>query len=430
VAEDAYQEIKAAIQRANTLVGEAELESHVKSVMLSVIPSILIGIDEYECVTEWNPAAQRAFGIAAGDVIGKPFAESGILWDWSRVLVCLQEHKVSATSKALEDMRFVRADGIERVLGITLTPVLDGMGRWAGCLLLAADITERRMLESQLAHAQKMESIGQLAAGIAHEINTPIQYIGDNTRFLLASFAELQKLLVSYSSLLEVSRSANVSPELIDCIEASIESADLDYMMQEIPRAISQSLEGIERVAHIVQAMKEFSHPGMAEKTAIDINRAIGSTIAVARNEWKYVAKMVTNFDPLLPMVPCLPGDFNQVILNMIVNAAHAIESVVGKEAASQGTITVSTRRDGEWAEIKIQDTGAGIPAAIRNKVFDPFFTTKEVGKGTGQGLAIAHSIIVKKHAGAILLESEEGVGTTFIIRLPLATPVHGATAA
>jgi len=166
--------------------------------------------------------------------------------------------------------------------------------------------------------------------------------------------------------------------------------------------------------------MKEFSHPSGDQKQMPDLNRAIESTTTVARNEWKYVAELVTDLDPELPLVPCLVGDFNQVILNMIINAAHAIADVVGKDSGEKGTITVATRRDGDWAEIRISDTGIGIPEEIRSKIFDPFFTTKDVGQGTGQGLAIAHATVVKKHGGEFNVESEPGRGTTFVIRLPI----------
>jgi signal transduction histidine kinase len=190
--------------------------------------------------------------------------------------------------------------------------------------------------------------------------------------------------------------------------------------MAEIPKAIQQSLEGVERVATIVRAMKEFSHPGTGQKSAVDLNHAIESTITVARNEWKYVAEVVTHFEPTLPQVPCLAGEFNQVVLNLIINATHAIADVVGDGAKGKGLITITTRQDKSWAEIRIQDTGAGIPEKIRNRIFEPFFTTKGVGKGTGQGLAISRSVIVDKHGGTIAFESQVGKGTTFIIRLPI----------
>jgi signal transduction histidine kinase len=168
--------------------------------------------------------------------------------------------------------------------------------------------------------------------------------------------------------------------------------------------------------------MKDFSHPGPQAMTPVDLNRAIESTITVASNEWKYVAEVETELDPELPPVPCLPGELNQVVLNLIVNGAHAIADVVGDGSAGKGVIKVSTRCDGEFAEIRIADTGTGIPVEARNKIFDPFFTTKEVGKGTGQGLSIAHDVVVHRHKGRISFDTELGRGTTFVIRLPLST--------
>ena len=200
----------------------------------------------------------------------------------------------------------------------------------------------------------------------------------------------------------------------------AVKGVDTGYLMEEIPKAIDQTLEGITRVSTIVSAMKEFSHPDTKEKIPLDLNHAINSTITVARNEWKYVADLETEFDPSLPLISCLPGEFNQVILNLIVNASHAISDVVKKGGPEMGKIKVQTRNCPEWAEILIQDTGTGIPEKARSRIFDPFFTTKAIGKGTGQGLAIARSVIVDKHGGSIHFETEEGKGTTFIIRLPL----------
>jgi signal transduction histidine kinase len=288
----------------------------------------------------------------------------------------------------------------------------------AGFLLIGVDITQRKVMETHLAQAQKLESIGQLAAGIAHEINTPTQYIGDNTRFLQDVFRDLDGLLERYATLLQATKAGMVTEALIQDIETAETTIDVAYLREEIPQAIQQSLEGVERVATIVRAMKDFSHPGGEEKTAIDLNKAIESTITVARNEWKYVADMVTDLDPTLPLVPCFPGPLNQVVLNIIVNAAHAI--VGGRRGPDKGTITLTTRQDGDWAEIRIADTGCGIPESIRDRIFDPFFTTKDVGKGTGQGLAIAHDVVVRKHAGTLTFETVEGCGTSFIIRLPL----------
>ena len=279
------------------------------------------------------------------------------------------------------------------------------------------DITERRLLRAQLLHAQKMESVGQLAAGIAHEINTPTQFIGDNLRFMQDAFGNLKILLLEYDDLLTAAKDDAVSDAMVQQVMATVARADTIYLLEEIPQAIDQAMEGVTRIASLVGAMKEFSHPGAKEKIPVDLNHAIESTIVVARNEWKYVADLETDFDQTLPCISCLAAEINQAILNLIVNAAHAIDDVV-KKGGPKGKITVQTRNCKDWAEIRIHDTGTGIPKDIRERVFDPFFTTKEVGKGTGQGLSIVHSV-VDKHKGTIHFETEEDKGTTFVIRLP-----------
>ncbi|MGO9863102.1 MAG: PAS domain S-box protein [Terriglobales bacterium] len=292
------------------------------------------------------------------------------------------------------------------------------------------DITESKLMRSQLFQAQKLESVGQLAAGIAHEINTPTQYIGDNVRFLKDAFRDLTSLVANYERLLAAAKGNTLSSETVQEIAGAVARADAGYLLEEIPKAIEQTLEGIDRVSKLVGAMKEFSHPDTKEKTLVDLNHSIQCTITVARNEWKYVADMETDFDPSLPPISCQPGEFNQVILNLIVNAAHAIADVVGKGGPAKGKIKVQTRDCPGWAEIRIQDTGTGIPEKARARIFDPFFTTKEIGKGTGQGLAIAHSVVVDKHDGSIHFETEDGKGTTFIIRLPKAAKAVAAGAA
>jgi signal transduction histidine kinase len=214
---------------------------------------------------------------------------------------------------------------------------------------------------------------------------------------------------------------------LTAAVERSAKAIDIEYLNQEIPLAVRQSLDGVGRVTKIVQAMKEFSHPGQTEKVATDLNHAIETAITVARGEWKYVAEVGTEFAPDLPLVVCLPAEFNQVILNLIVNAAHAIAEAAQKSEGTKGMIQISTRSDGPWVEIKISDTGPGIPEAIRHRIFDPFFTTKGVGKGTGQGLALAWATVVDKHGGQLRCDSTVGQGTTFTLRLPIRPPALAA---
>jgi signal transduction histidine kinase len=287
---------------------------------------------------------------------------------------------------------------------------------------LCRDITERRTLTDELGQARKLEAIGRLAAGIAHEINTPTQFVGDNTRFLQQAFVDLCAIVQQFKTIVEAADCPLPEDRRARAIEA-LHKADVDYLVEEVPKAIEQSLEGLSRVGRIVGAMKEFSHPSTQTKQLVDLNRAIETTITVSRNEWKYVADVVTDFDANLPPVPCLPGDFNQAILNILINATHAIADAVGKDGGRKGTITITTRADGDWAEVRISDTGTGIPENIRQNIFEPFFTTKEVGRGTGQGLSIARSVVVEKHGGTLTFETEVGKGTTFIIRLPLTEP-------
>ncbi|HQU85460.1 MAG TPA: PAS domain S-box protein [Pyrinomonadaceae bacterium] len=288
-------------------------------------------------------------------------------------------------------------------------------------LSIGIDVTERKLMESQLSQAQKLESIGQLAAGIAHEINTPTQYVGDNTRFVKDSFNDIFGAFDEYKTLIESVKNNAVSPEFLRQTEEKLKKYDIEFLREELPQAVQQSLDGVERISKIVRSMRDFAHPGAKEMQNADLNRAIESTITVARNEWKYVADLETDLDNSLPLVPCLIGELNQVFLNMIINATHAIADATANGTKGRGKITVSTSfADKNCAEVRISDSGTGIPADVRTKIFDPFFTTKEVGKGTGQGLAISHTVVVEKHHGSISFETEMGKGTTFIIKLPL----------
>ncbi len=275
-------------------------------------------------------------------------------------------------------------------------------------------------LQTQLLGAQKLESIGRLAAGIAHEINTPIQYVGDNVNFLMEAFDDILGALRKYEELYRHCERERPPQQLLDEVQQVAEAADLEFLAKEVPQAIDQARDGVGRISGIVLAMKSFSHPGSEEKTAVDLNECLTSTFTVCRNEWKYVAELESDLCPDLPPLLCYPGELNQVFLNIIVNAAQAIAEVVGDGSGGKGKISVKNRRDGDWIDITISDTGGGIPESIRHRIFDPFFTTKEPGEGTGQGLAIAHSVVVGKHAGELKVTGKPGEGTTFVIRLPL----------
>ncbi len=373
-------------------------------------------------ILQWNCQAEQLFGWTHEEAVGKLLSDTIFPVDETR-----------RGTRGLQDLLEIDPVG-ERIETVAHTrsgkplPVEVSISRMQtdGSFVLNAfihDISSRRVMQTKLNHASKMESVGQLSAGIAHEINTPTQYVGDNTRFLRDSFVDILEVLDSYQELTGALESNADVPAALAKVQAVVEEKELDYLRTEIRRAIEESLQGVERVAAIVRAMKEFSHPGTHEKTFSDINKGIRNTITVATNEWKYVATVETDFDSSLPLVSCLPGDLNQVILNLIVNAAQAIADVIGKSPAEKGKICITTRQCEDSVEIRVRDSGPGIPEHIRHRIFEPFFTTKDVGVGSGQGLAIARSVVVDKHGGTLEVETEGGMGATFIIRLPIGNP-------
>lgn len=314
-------------------------------------------------------------------------------------------------------------DGRVIHMSTTRLPLYDAGGEMVGTFGLSHDITakkraesERRELELQLQLSHKLEAIGMLAAGIAHEINTPTQFITDNTRYLREAFGALTATLDRYRAL--VAGNAELSAAARD-IE---ERAELSYHLEEVPKTLDQTLEGLGRVARIVGSLKEFSHPHTLERKPADLNKAIETTISVARHEWKYVADVVTEFDETLPPVPCILDEFNQVVLNLVVNACHAIAEMLkaAGKTKGKGVITIRTRHDANAAWMEVSDTGTGIPEEIRGRIFELFFTTKRAGLGTGQGLALVRTIVVQHHGGSVDFTSEVGKGTTFRVQLPL----------
>ncbi len=319
------------------------------------------------------------------------------------------------------EYRIVRPDGQIRRIRNRAYPIFENgaLARYGG---ITRDVTQENRLQQELRLAQKLEAIGQLAAGVAHEINTPAQYVSDNVTFLSEALATLLPLLKSVAGLPKTGH--EVMPAQIDGLRALAEATDLDYLLIELPTALEQTATGVGQIKKIVKAMKEFSHPADDVK-AIDLNQVVETTLTVAKNEWKYVADVTLDLAPDLPAVACNPSEINQVLLNLIVNAAHAISDMAGGDTKNKGEIKISTRADGADVVITVADTGCGIPDAIRDKIYDPFFTTKAVGKGTGQGLAIAHRIIRERHRGTIECESTVGKGTRFVIRLPVTGPAE-----
>jgi two-component system, NtrC family, sensor kinase len=407
--EHAKDELLAKLQAAHE---ETEL-------FLRSIPSILIGTDPHGRITRWNLTATNTFGVEGRSAEGRMIEDCGIRWLRPAMKAEIANWLATEVSYRSDSLAY-EMEGKTRFVGLHVLRVPAKGDKHTGFIITGADITDRRVLEEQLRQSQKLEAIGQLAAGIAHEINTPTQYVGDNVRFLKDSWEPVAEFLRFCETVRSECAVGPVSREHLEQFCLLHQKCDLEYLLKEIPSALDQSLEGVQRVAKIVKGFKEFSHPGSEEKRAVNLNQAIETTISVARHEWKYCAEMVTAFDNALPLVPCLAGEFNQVMLNLIVNSAHAIGDPVEQGGKGKGTITISTRREDGWARIAVGDTGGGIPVEIQPRVFEPFFTTKDVGKGTGQGLALAHSVIVNRHQGQIWFESEAGHGTTFFVRLPL----------
>jgi signal transduction histidine kinase/CheY-like chemotaxis protein len=314
------------------------------------------------------------------------------------------------------ECRLIRRDDKSLPLGLQLLAHPSEKGDLTWLSIIGSDLT----MAMQLRQAQKMEAVGRLAAGVAHEINTPTQFVSNNTQFVKNSFQSIAKVLEAHRTVLKAAKSGAVTSELISEVERTESENDLSFLIDQIPLALDETLEGIGRVTKIIRAMKEFSHPGAAGKTPANINKAIETSVEVARNEWRYVADLTLNLDPDLPLVPCLVGEFNQTILNLVVNAAHAIGQVVKNQPDIKGAINIQTRRTDDEVEVRIADTGSGIPASARSRIFEPFFTTKPIGEGTGQGLAFVYSTVVKKHGGRVSFETESGKGTTFTLNLPL----------
>jgi PAS domain S-box-containing protein len=312
-----------------------------------------------------------------------------------------------------------RFDGVTVMVHTVKSPVFDLDGKVIKTVGVSRDITDRKRLETELRQAQKLESIGRMASGVAHEINTPIQFVGDQAAFIDSTVGELLALCETYRAVIASARANDDRLTAEDYARVTLqeEATELEYAAENLPKAFTSIKDGVSRVAKLVRAMKQFGHPDPIELRPADINEALQSTLTIAANEIKYIATVETDFG-VLPPVWCQIGELNQVFLNLLINAAHAVSDVV-KVTGGCGTIKVTSRHEGPNVVVSISDTGGGIPAEIRDKIFEPFFTTKEVGRGTGQGLAIARVVVVEKHGGTLAFDSEPGVGTTFRITLP-----------
>ncbi|GIF22374.1 PAS domain S-box-containing protein [Actinoplanes tereljensis] len=404
---NAEQAQQAAKNRAEALADELSVEKAVLTGVISSIPHLIYWKDAEGRYVGHNAAFLATRGLPAGsDLTGRTENEIGAADDLARLLSQL-EARVLDTGEPIVD-HHATVTGPDRTVRTVLMSALPqpvGDGR-VGVIGIGADVTRISALERQLNQTNRLEAIGQLAAGIAHEINTPIQFISDNTRFVEQSFTQL----------------LNAVTQVREPIVAVDPDLDLDFLVTEVPTAMTESLEGLARVAQIVRAMKDFSHPGHG-RGDVDLNRAVESTSQVARNEWKYHAELTLDLGADVGLVPCYEGELKQVILNLIVNSAHAVEAAASQRGGGLGHITVRTARAPDEIRIVVADDGIGMDDATQQRIYDPFFTTKEVGKGTGQGLSMAYATIVQKHGGTIHVRSSPGAGAEFTITIPTHVP-------
>ncbi len=386
----------------------------------------LVVLNQEGEVTYVNPESEWMLERSADQILGQKFVDliyKGRNGDFDPSQSVINRTLEDGEIRKETDDLMIDRSGVEFPVALSVAPLL-GNDKLRGAVVTFHDISARKQaeerrsyLERELNQMHKMEAVGQLAGGIAHEINTPIQYVGDNLRFLQDACNDIATLLNAYRELMVQAESVEKLKPQVDAVRETMEEIDLEFLREETLTALQQSIAGTEQVAHIVKAMKEFAHPGQKQMAVADLNQIVTSTATVSRNEWKYTADVEFDLAPDLPQVLCMAPEISQVVLNLIVNAAHAIQ---GTGRDEKGVIKISTRSNGRYAEIRVADNGTGIPKAAQSSVFNPFFTTKDVGKGTGQGLAICQDVVVSKHHGEIFFETEEGAGTTFVIRLPL----------
>lgn len=382
---------------------------HLNTV-LNTAASGIISIDRFGIIMNVNREAEQMFGYAPQEIVGhniKHLMPEAIASQHDAYLQRYAETHEAHVIGLRREVTCLRKNGEEfpALLRVNIMSI-NGEHCFTGVI---DDISETRALETQLTQAQKLEAIGQLASGVAHEINTPIQFIGDNLSALQANLTDI----VDFNNQLY----QKASNEFRHTIDELSKRYDMEFILDDSPKAVTQALEGVERVSRIVSAMKSFSHvESGSSKQSADLHQCLLNALTLSRNTYKYIAAIETDFSEQISHVDCYPNELSQVFLNLIVNAAHAIEDKQG----GKGLIKITTRPIEGMTEILIQDNGKGIAPSIQDKVFNLFFTTKEVGRGTGQGLSLAHNIVVEKHKGRLFFETTPEVGTTFHVQLPL----------
>jgi PAS domain S-box-containing protein len=378
---------------------------------------VVFQVDDRGRLVSVTPTWSQLTGYGVVRSVGQAFRDFVHPDDRTEVDQRLADMYAEGASPTFE-CRLLRLMGDDVPVEVIARPLVDEAGRHLGLVGVIADITERKARAVEAQHAQKLEALGRLSAGLAHEINTPMQFVGDNTRFLADSYEAMLKLILVYREVIEKLGDEAPHGGWRGMIAAAEQEADVDFLAQEVPPAVRESLDGVDRVATLVRAMKTFSNPEADDVLKpSDLNEALQAVVTVGLSQLKFVADLVCDFGYVPPVTSNI-ADLNQVFLNMIMNAADSIE-----DKGVRGRITISSRSEGEYAVVAIADDGTGIPAQIRQRIFEPFFTTKGVGRGTGQGLALARAVILERHGGTIGVASEVGVGTTFTITLPINGP-------
>ncbi|KHK04004.1 two-component system sensor histidine kinase NtrB [Desulfovibrio sp. TomC] len=401
-------------------------EREFSALLMNTLPGGVVRLNRAGAIVFCNPRAAAVLELQNRNLGSPAYDDPGFgTRDVDGGPLAAGEHpfaRVLATGRPVYDMvlSLARPVGGRRFVSMSAAPLFAPDGAVDEVVLSLVDVTGQKSMERQLAHALKMESLGQLAAGIAHEINTPVQYVGGNLEFLGNTFGRLLELLDKLAaSALAGQGEPQGNQRLAEELAELLGDEELRFLLEETPAAIQESKEGLDRVAAIVLSMKRFAHPGNAAALPVDVAQAVADTLAVSRSAWKFAADVSVEIDADVPPVLFVPGDFNQILLNIVVNAAQAVEEKFAP-TGRKGHIAIRAAQSAGGVELVIADDGPGIPAAIRQRIFDPFFTTKPVGKGTGQGLAIVHSLVERHKAGLEVL-SKPGEGTSFVLRLPVA---------
>ncbi len=392
--------------------------------MLNWVNGAVINVDRDGKVIQANNAALQALGWSLEEFTGLHMHEtihhsqedgSEYPWEFCPMFAAIED----GSSHHVDGEVFWQKNGSSFSADYIVCPTRNEMNEITGAVMIFRNLTEIRIQEAKRIHSLKLESIGELSAGIAHEINTPIQFIGNNVAFLKESFEDMLQLMEAYSRLRQAVQPDDGIRDLLEKVDRLAEETDVEYLIEEAPNAFAQTQDGVDRVTNLVLGLKGFAHSNEGEaKRPCDLNEIINNSLIVCRNAYKYVAELETELTEL-PAVPAMAGDIGQVLVNLIVNAAHAIEDK-RDDGDPLGKITIRSYHDDGNAFISVTDTGSGIPERLKERIFDPFFTTKEVGKGSGQGLAISRTLIHDRHGGELSLTSTVGKGTTFIISLPL----------